>query len=329
MSAPPRTFAVALLALLAAGCERAASPATAKPSSAEPMGRESELLRLTLSADAERQLGISVAPVSEGTLPTYLVVHGEVVAAPGPGGLPIGAATDFATLAGNQARADGELARLRAELDVARIAYERAERLIAAGAGSLRLRDEAQAALGAAEATHVAARAQRDLLGPAVGRLQDPARRWVRAAALAGDLSRILRGEPALVRSLGDASASLVAEPVAGPPSANYGSATVDLFYRLPASAPGLRLGQRVRVALPSDGGRAAGLLLSAAAIVRDIYGGEWVYAKTGDHGYERRRVEVAAMAGDRVLLRRGPSPGTLVVDAGAMELFGAEFGAK
>jgi len=329
VSALPRTLALALLVLLAAGCERAASPAAGKPYTAEPMGRESELLRLTLSADAERQLGISVAPVSDGTLPAYLVVHGEVVAAPGPGGLPIGAATDFATLAANQARADGELGRLRAELDVARIAYERAERLIAEGAGSLRLRDEAQAARGAAEANYAAARAQRELLGPAVGRLQDPARRWVRAAALAGDLARILRGEPALVRNLGDAGASVVAEPVVGPPSANYGTATVDLFYRLPESAPGLRLGQRVRVELPSDGGRATGLLIPAAAILRDIYGGEWVYAKTGEHDYERRRVEVAAMAGDRVLLRRGPAPGTLVVDAGAMELFGTEFGTK
>jgi multidrug efflux pump subunit AcrA (membrane-fusion protein) len=320
---------VLLLGLLVAGCERAAEPAALKPSAAEPIGRETELLRLTLGADAERQLGVSVTPVTDGALPEYLMVHGEVVAAPVPGGLPVGAATDFATLAANQARADGELGRLQAALDVARIALERAERLVAEEAGSLRTRDEARATLAAAEANLAAARAQRDLLGPAVGRLGDTPRRWIRVASLAGDLPRIARSEPALVRSLGGIEAPVTAHPVAGPPSANYGTATIDLFYRLPEAASGLRVGERVRVDLPIIGGRTPGLLVPAAAILRDIHGGEWVYAKTGEHAYERRRVEVERLAGDRALLRRGPPAGTSVVDAGAMELFGAEFGTK
>ncbi len=42
-----------------------------------------------------------------------------------------------------------------------------------------------------------------------------------------------------------------------------------------------------------------------------------------------RKRVGVESIAGDRVVLSDGPSPGTAVATVGAAELFGTEFEKK
>jgi len=63
------------------------------------------------------------------------------------------------------------------------------------------------------------------------------------------------------------------------------------------------------------------------SAVVFDIHGGTWVYERTGDRSYARRRVVVRYVAGDAAVLESGPPPGTAVVTAGAAELFGTETG--
>ncbi|MEJ7811102.1 MAG: hypothetical protein WKG32_11885, partial [Gemmatimonadaceae bacterium] len=65
-----------------------------------------------------------------------------------------------------------------------------------------------------------------------------------------------------------------------------------------------------------------------AAAIVRDMSGGSWVYERMDSLTFARRRVEVARVVGGRAVLAIGPKAGTPVVIAGAAELFGTEFGA-
>ena len=115
--------------------------------------------------------------------------------------------------------------------------------------------------------------------------------------------------------------------PVDAPPSANAVAGTVDLYFALDNRDRAYRVGQRVSVALPLAGGRSEGLSVPTSAILRDIYGGEWVYAKTEADTYVRQRIEVAATEGGRAILSRGLRPGTLVVTAGAAELFGTEFG--
>ena len=69
--------------------------------------------------------------------------------------------------------------------------------------------------------------------------------------------------------------------------------------------------------------------MVPASAILRDIYGGEWVYVRSAPRAYERRRIEVGAFSNGQALLSRGLARGDQVVTAGAAELFGAEFGAK
>ena len=67
---------------------------------------------------------------------------------------------------------------------------------------------------------------------------------------------------------------------------------------------------------------------MPSAALLRDIYGGEWVYQKTAANTFVRQRVEVASESDGRALLARGLVSGAEVVTDGAAELFGTEFGA-
>ncbi|MBX9815389.1 MAG: efflux RND transporter periplasmic adaptor subunit, partial [Sphingomonas sp.] len=172
------------------------------------------------------------------------------------------------------------------------------------------------------------ARDQRRLLGPAIARLGQSGALWVRAALAGGDAQHLMADANALVRPLAGGGA-VSARPVAGPPTATPGAASIDRYFALPRAA-GFSLGQRVLVELPLRGGGAEGALsVPASAILTDINGGEWVYVETAPNAFERRRVEVSRIAGDRASLARGPAPGARVVTAGAAELFGTEFGTK
>jgi hypothetical protein len=309
-----------------AGCSAAERPAAVKPAKTEPVAHETELLRLTLTQDAERRLGLRTVAVGSGATRRTRAAHGEIVAAPLAGGVPTASGTDFGTLAANQARADGDVGRASAELDVAQKAYARADALVREEAGSVRARDEAASALGVARASLRAAQAQRVLLGQAVATLGRQGGLWVRVATFAADLDDLDRTAPAVVRELGAGGGGLRATPVNGPPSGNAAAGTVDLYYALPSGA--WRVGQRVSVDLPMRGA-ASGLVAPASAILRDIHGGEWVYVRVKTHVYERRRVELAAQSGGQAQVLRGLAAGTEVVTAGAAELFGTEFGTK
>ena len=325
----PVTLAAILggcLALTACGPGKPAA-SSVKPAKVEAIGHETELMRLTLTPQAETRLGLRFARVEAGSARQSRVVHGEIMAAPAVGGLPVTTGQDLGALASAQARADGEVGRLTAETEVARRAFERAQALVREGAGSLRAQDEAESALGAARANLAAARQQRALLGPRLSGGAPAANVWVKVSVFAGDLERLDRAASAEVRSLG-AGQPLAARPVAGPPSASPAAGAVDLYYALANPGGRLRLGERVAVALPVRG-QDTGLIVPASALLNDIHGGEWVYVRVKPQTFERRRVETASQRGDRVVLARGLSAGQQVVSAGAAELFGTEFGAK
>lgn len=315
------------LALASCSGDKPTAPAK-KPAKTEVIGHESELLRLTLTPEAETRLGLQVAQVSPGSARRSRDVHGEVMAAPSAGGLPIASTGDLSALAAAQARADGEVGRLQAEVEVAQKALARAQALVREEAGSQRAQDEAESALGAARANLQAARQQRALLGPKMSGLGQGSMVWVRAAVFVADLPTLDRAAPATIQALGERGGSLAGRPVSGPPSANPTGGTVDLYYAVANPGGRLRVGERVAVALPVHG-EDSGLVVPASAVLRDIYGGEWVYARTAPHAYERRRIETASARDGQVVLARGLKPGMSVVTAGAAELFGTEFGAK
>ena len=62
------------------------------------------------------------------------------------------------------------------------------------------------------------------------------------------------------------------------------------------------------------------------AALIYDAEGSAWVYTADG-LTFVREQVSVSRVAGNRVLVSRGPSPGTRVVTTGAAELYGSELG--
>lgn len=319
------------LPLLTVACGDGKPAATAaKPATATPIAHEAELLKLTLTAEAEKRLGIATVRVGAGSAERVRATSGEIVVpASGGDGVPVTSLSNLAQIGAQQAAADGEVMRAAAAARLARIAYDRADALVREEAGSVRARDEAAGALAAARAAEATAVAQRRLLGPAIASMGRQATLWVRVPVFGTDVGAIARGRPASIRPLGSDQPARMARPVQAPPSANAVAGTVDLFYALDNRDRSWRIGQRVAVTLPLGGGAPdAGLMLPPGAILRDIYGGEWVYERTAPHDYLRRRVEIASSAGGQALVSRGLAPGAEIVTTGAAELFGTEFGA-
>jgi multidrug efflux pump subunit AcrA (membrane-fusion protein) len=318
------------LSLAACGNGKPGAASPPAPSKAEPVAHESELLRLTLSADAERQLGISTATAAVGSMPSTLLAHGEILLPAAGGGIPLGTASDLALLASNQALRDGDLLRAQAQFDIAQRNANRAEALVREQAGSERLRDEALAALAVARGDLETAKQQRRQLGPAVAEMNTAALRWVRVSIAATDLARVALQEEVNIQALnaGPQAPVFRALPVSAPPSANAQAGSLDLYYALQGADTALQIGQRVAVSIVQNSA-ASGLVVPASALLRDINGGEWVYRSLGERRYERRRIEVIRTQGDRVLLSRGLALGDSIVVAGATELFGTEFGTK
>jgi hypothetical protein len=321
--------AAGALCLLAAACGSEPAAKSPAPSTAELLAHESELLKLTLSPQAVRQLGIRTYAVRAGAIAGRLSLHGEVVVASLGGAAGVGAPADLATLAASQARVDGSVARARVEVAAAARAAQRARALVAEEAGSERAREEAEAALGVAQAGLRAAQAERAAMGPPVASIGRQGALWVRVPVLAGDLPAIERSSAARVAPLGGEGPGSLARPVQGPPSSNAAAGTVDLYYALPGARASLRVGQRVAVELPATGGVDRGILIPTAAVLTDIYGGEWVYVAAGQREYRRKRIEVAGVENGMALVARGLAAGDSVVTDGAAELFGTEFGAK
>ncbi|MBY0306581.1 MAG: efflux RND transporter periplasmic adaptor subunit [Sphingomonas sp.] len=308
-------------------CGKAPSSKPVAPAKTEAVAHESDLLKLTLTPQAEQRLGIRVVRVGDGSAARTRETSGEIVVPPFGGGVPISSTSNLAQIGASQAVADGEVARTQALLRLARIAFGRADALVKEDAGSVRGRDEAAAGLATARAVADAARVQRRLLGPSVDAMGSQATLWVRVPVFGTDVGAVKRVRAAVVRPLGDpAGAPRSARAVQAPPSANAIAGTVDLFFALDNRDRSYRVGQRVAVALPL-GGTDAGLSVPTAAIVRDIYGGEWVYRRTAPNTYVRQRIAVASVAEGRALLSRGLERGADVVTDGAAELFGTEFG--
>jgi hypothetical protein len=70
----------------------------------------------------------------------------------------------------------------------------------------------------------------------------------------------------------------------------------------------------------------AKGAVLPYAALLFDAEGHAFTYTNPAPLTFVRRTVQLARIDGDRVLLRKGPAPGTKVVTTAAAEVLGAEF---
>jgi len=282
--------------------------------------KEGDLVVLTLKPAAEQALRLKVVPVEKRLVHSVRLFSGEVVSPLAAEGKPVapvlgGTLDEVLRLADLQVAADGRILQTQVQMDAARIAVERAQKMLGAEAGSVRAVDEARTTLGLAEAAMTTARAQRDLLGGVVGQ---SSRKWARVA--------IYSGESAVLAAQADAQIGKVAaKPISGPLTANALVNTIDWYYELPADTQ-YRAGERVVVEIPTDDSRQESLVIPFKAVLHDIHGGQWVYAQTGEHTYTRKRVQVARLFQGDAVLASGPPAGTKIVTDGSAELFGTEF---
>jgi len=151
---------------------------------------------------------------------------------------------------------------------------------------------------------------------------------WVRVPVYVGDLAKIDLQKEAIIKPLGthQSSVFIPARPVAGPPLSDADSAASYLFYEIANTDRLFRIGQKVSASLVMVSLENT-LIVPHSAILYDIYGGTWVYARIAPHVYSRRRVEVSHIVDEFAVLTRGLAVGDEVVTAGAAEIFGTEFG--
>jgi RND family efflux transporter MFP subunit len=258
---------------------------------------------------------------------------------------------------------EADLATAKARLDTTQLQLQRAQQLLKDGAGSQRNVEQAQQDHTQAKAAYDAASERlarlkshpldadvalqlrspvsgiiRQVLsspgqqvssGANVFEVADMASLWIRVPVYVDDLPQIASVTQVPVDNLDPGRPDLLrtARRVSAPPSADPLAVTADLFFEVNNSDGMLRPGQKVGVRLPlrSEG---RGLVAPASAVVYDAQGGTWVYVQSAPLQFTRRRVDVIRTVGRETLLARGVSPGDPVVSAGAVELFGTEFGA-
>lgn len=380
--------AIGLLVLGAAAqaCGRSGPAGKAAPAATvEKKITDGDLIKITLTAEAEARLGIATTNAEQKTLPQKRKVGGEIVV-PSGGALFL-AAPVAATVSASagvaktgvtvkrgetlvtliplapvdrdlRGQADRSTIAAEARFTAAKSKLERAEKVLAGGAGTQRAVEEAQAEHDVAKADLDAAkqrgasmvtsplgadvtvtiRAPHDGVVRQVGaspgqsvaagtmlvEVVGTSALWVRVPLFVAEARRIRPDAAATVLAFGSEDRQ-EALPAHAPPVADAVASTVDLTYEL-GKTVGFRQGERVEVELTYKG-EAPVLVVPASALVRDAQGGVWLYESLGEHVFARRRVDLAGIRGDDALLARGPNPGTPVVRAGAAELWGVELG--
>jgi len=151
---------------------------------------------------------------------------------------------------------------------------------------------------------------------------------WVRVPVYASERTDIASELPAAVGSLSPRpnEKPAAAEWIEAPPSANALTGTVDIYLQLKNPAGRFSPGERVGVTLPLHG-KDDCLIVPRAAILYDIHGNTWVYERTAERTFIRRRVVLREMRGPDAFLAEGPAAGAEIVTDGAIELFGTETG--
>ncbi|MBL9095880.1 MAG: membrane fusion protein MtrC [Alphaproteobacteria bacterium] len=291
--------------------------------------KESDLNTITLTAEAEKRLGLVFAKAETRKVVRTRTLGGDVIVPNGSGATARYAATasmSASDLAQAQIDADGAVTRARVARDNARTRHERAKKLFEAKNVSERALDDAKAELDTAEAALKTAQSQRALLGQSIAATEAPRRIWIKASVYVGDLARLDLTAPARVHALAVHGKSLEVKPVSAPMMANAQAAIASIFYEGDNPDGAFRMGERVNVDVPTTGQTDA-LTVPWSAVLYDVQGGEWVYARLADHVFARKRVLVRAVVGDTAVLALGPPPGTEVVATGSPELFGTEFG--
>lgn len=150
---------------------------------------------------------------------------------------------------------------------------------------------------------------------------------WIRTAIPVGDIAQVLAHDNAVVQNFSSTKTPrYVVTPISAPPSAVQNTMSVDTYHEINNSAAGFAPGQRLSVELQMRG-QGSYTVVPWKSVIYDIHGNAWVYEKTGEQTYSRKRVVVDHVAGADAALQQGPSTGHQVVAQGAQELFALETG--
>jgi len=158
---------------------------------------------------------------------------------------------------------------------------------------------------------------------------------WIRVPVYVDLLPKLKREQAACLVSLNGSplgSTPQLCKPIAAPPTADAATSSADLYYEVDNRNLRLMPGQRIGVDIPMTSVTEA-MVIPAAAVLYDIYGGTWVYVQTmntaeGGTKFMRSRVLLEWVEGDQAIISKGPAIGATIVTDGAAELFGTEFGA-
>ena len=385
------------------GCQPASKPvATAAVNPAKVAGtpKESELGTIHLTPEAERRLGIRSVAATRKAIPRAVSYGGEVLVPTGrmisvsspfvatvkapagskvplPGSAvkpgqpmlvltPILSPESRATMASLTVETEGQVKQAEEQLKIARIAMDRAEKLVREKLGGSAAVVDAKAQVDAAATALRAAERRRDIVNKVAseadaGALSSPTIEapvggvilnvhaqvgqkvaagailfdvasldpvWVKVPVYVGDLGRIAADHTARVGGLADPPGmeAKPARPVTAPPSGDPLAATVNLYFEVDNQDGSLRPGQRVGVTLSLKGNEES-LVVPRSSLIRDVQGGTWVYENIAPHAFARRRVSVDRVVEDAAAVTGTLKPGANIVAEGAAELFGAEFG--
>lgn len=263
--------------------------------------------------------------------------------------------------------AEGQVKQATVQVEAARIAFERSERLFREMAGTKKDLDDTLAQLHLAQKTLDAARLRKaavvgtldldadaaaarplEINAPRAGivrathvvageivpagaplfEVMNAEAVWVKVPVYVGELPEIDERAPAQVRNLTDSPGTPAVEARPIPaPPTAQPHASAVDLYYALPNPKGDHRPGQRVSAQLTLRGEATSLTVPWAAIVHDIHGGAWVYEQTAAHTYTRRRVQVQYVVGDRAVLVAGPAVGARIVTAGAAEVFGAEFG--
>lgn len=355
--------------------------------------KEASLNNITLSETAEKRLGISTARVERRAISKTRVYSGEVII-PSDKALTIqapftGTVTSIgklgrpgATVRKGQAILEltpmlapetktnlevsltdmkGQISNAETQVNITRIALNRAQKLLEDKAGSLRNVQEAQAAHDQANDTLSALKQRQQLItrslanqgtrtiiaapengivtalnfqpgqvvsaGAILFVVSNQSKAWIRTAVPVGDIDQMLSHDSAVVQNFSNQkSPQFVALPITAPPSAVLNTLTVDVYHELNNASSAFTPGQRVSVELKMKG-QAIFDIIPWSSVIFDIYGNTWVYEKTAARTYNRKRVMVNHVIGADAALEQGPAQGKDIVDQGAQELFALETG--
>jgi membrane fusion protein, heavy metal efflux system len=393
-------FSFALIAVLGI-CWNQYSDAGSADVSSEKSGnatistpvKEASLNNITLSETAEKRLGISTARVERRSISKTRIYSGEVII-PSDKALTIqapftGTVTSIgkfgrpgATVRKGQAILEltpmlapetktnlevsltdmkGQISNAETQVNITRIALNRAQKLLEDKAGSLRNVQEAQAAHDQANDTLSALKQRQQLIirslanqgtktiiaapengivtalnfqtgqvvsaGAILFVVSNQSKAWIRTAVPVGDIDQMLSHDSAVVQNFSNQkSPQFVALPITAPPSSVLNTLTVDVYHELNNASSAFTPGQRVSVELKMKG-QAMFDIIPWSSVIFDIYGNTWVYEKTAAKTYNRKRVMLNHVIGADAALEQGPQQGKDIVDQGAQELFALETG--